>query len=213
VDAGPRHKKGTFCFSGNWHENSGKKEVLGFPVEKSRMSPFWLRPVPGSDSETRCRSPWPALAGVVLALGVAGLVVHVARQADFEVAALDRLLDRLGAEVQPGQVVFADQAAYVNLSFRRPGLAGRVIEVVGLPPEDLEAQAAGLRAPGCAALPLIAIGHYNAATAEYWAPFRSVPGGSGLIELIWSDHLVAIYQFTREPSKAGAPRQPPARGY
>ena len=169
-----------------------------------------VRRLPGTATDAVRRAPWLALAGVAVALGAAVLVVHVARQADFEVAAVDRLLDRLGAEDQPGQVVFADQAAYVNLSFRRPALAAKVIEIVGLPPGDLEAQAAALRAPDCAALPLVAIGHHNAATAEYWAPFRSTPGGSGLIEPIWSDHLVALYQFTREPSKT---RVPPARGY
>jgi hypothetical protein len=147
----------------------------------------------------RRRMPSPGLAGVMLALAATGLIVYVNRETDFTVAAVDRLLDRLAAEVRPGQVVLADQAACVDLWFRRPALPATVIEVVSEPPANLEALTAARLGPGPAPLPLLAVGHYNAATAGYWQPFLAGPGGCGLIEPIWHDHLVTLFRFTRPP--------------
>lgn len=145
----------------------------------------------------RLMSRW---AGLIPALLLLAVVWRESGGADYEVASVDKLLDRTAEVATNDDIVVLMPAARINQALAPRPIAGSIREsgwiTVGTSGKEL----IPLMGLSTRRDVLLAVSHHHGAVIEGLAELNEALSSRGRLTIIWQDRFVALYRFTHHSS-------------
>ena len=138
--------------------------------------------------------------GLVPALLLLGVVWRESGSADYEIASVDKLLDRTAALATDDDVVVLMPAARVNQSMVPRSIAGLIRESGWVTVGTSRKELIPLMGLSTRRSVLLAVSHHHGAVIEGFAELAESLSSRGRLTIIWQDRFVALYRFTHHPS-------------
>lgn len=142
---------------------------------------------------------WSALVPALLLLGV---VWRESGSADYEVASVDKLLDRTAAVATNDDIVVLMPAARINQSLAPRSIAGLIRESGWVTVGTSKKELIPLMGLSTRRSVLLVVSHHHGAVVEGFAELADSLSSRGRLTIIWQDRFVALYRFTHHPSVA-----------